>query len=188
MAKQRKEAGRASRLGGPELASERLVKSFNDQIGHEMHASFQYVAIAAHFASENLPQLAGFFYRQAEEERAHAMKFVHFLVEIGARVRVPGVAAPRAEFATAEEAVALSLEWEKSVTQQIYALVDISKEDGNYIALRFLDWFVSEQLEELNTMGGLLAVIQRAGEGGLLFVESQLAGGRGAGTTGAPSA
>lgn len=156
------------------LGSDRLLAALNAQVGHELHASLQYVSIAAHFDSENLPRLAEFFYRQAEEERTHAMKFVRHVVDLGGRVRVPAIAAPKPEFASAREAVALSLQWEHTVTGQIYDLVDIAKDDRNYIAMRFLDWFVSEQLEEINTMETLLSLVERAGEENLLLVEDYI--------------
>lgn len=157
------------------LASKELATAMNQQVGNEMHASLQYTAIASWFASENLPELAAFFFRQSDEERQHAMKFVHFLGDAGAQLAIPAIAAPRAEFGSAEEAVALSLDWEETVTQQIYALVEIAQRDRNFIAQRFLDWFVNEQLEEITSMTTLLAMVQRAGESGLFYVEDYLA-------------
>jgi bacterioferritin B len=165
--------GVAKRKDPAVLASDRLVAALNAQIGHEMHASLQYVSIAAHFAAENLPQLAAFFYRQADEEKEHALKFVRFVVNVGGRVRVPDVTAPLSEFASAAEAVRLSLDWERTVTDQIYRLVDVAKAEGNYIALRFLDWFVTEQLEEITLMDQLLALVERAGSN-ILLVEDYL--------------
>lgn len=159
------------------LANEKLAEAFNGQIGHEMGASLQYVAIASYFAQEALPQLAAFFFRQAEEERDHAMKFVHFLVDVDQTVQIPAIPSPKSGFASAREAVSLSLDWEREVTRQIYELVDLAKADGNYIAQRFLDWFVTEQLEEVATMSSLLQVIDRAGDGGLLHVEDYIARG-----------
>ncbi len=155
------------------LASERLIAALNTQIGNEMHASLQYVSIAAHFDSENLPQLAQFFYRQAEEEREHALKFVRFVVDVGGRVAIPAIAAARTDFASASEAVRLSLDWERTVTEQIYGLVEVAQGDRNYIALRFLDWFVTEQLEEVTLMDQLLALVERAGSN-LILVEDYL--------------
>ena len=155
------------------LATERLVAAFNGQIGNEMHASLEYVSIAAYFDAENLPQLAQFFYRQAEEERQHALKFVRFVVDVGGRVRIPAVEAPRVDFASALEAVKLSLAWERTVTDQIYGLVEVAQKDGNYIALRFLDWFVTEQLEEVTLMDQLRALVERAKEN-LILVEDFL--------------
>jgi ferritin len=172
MAQKRPQTGARTGLS---LGSERLVAALNQQVGNEMHASLQYVAIAAYFDAENLPRLAQFFFRQAEEEREHAMKFVRFVIDIGGRLKVPAIGAPRADFAEAAEPVALSLQWEHTVTEQIYALVDIAREERNYIAQRFLDWFVNEQLEEINTMETLLSMIRRAGADNLLLVEDYVA-------------
>lgn len=161
------------------LASDKLITAFNEQVGKELGASHQYVAIASYFDRENLPELARFFFRQAEEEREHAMKFVHFVNDVEGLVRIPAVEAPKGDFASAEEAVKLSLEWENEVTRQIYGLVDLARDDSNHIAMRFLDWFVTEQLEEVNTMSTLLGIVQRAGSDGLLHVEEYLARERG---------
>jgi ferritin len=155
------------------LASPKLVAAFNGQVGNEIHASLQYTSIAAHFDAENLPQLAAFFARQATEEREHALKFVGFIVDVGGRVEIPAVAAPKHKFASAAEAVRLSLDWERTVTDQIYALVEIASAERNHIALRFLDWFVNEQLEEITLMDQLLSLVQRAGDN-LLLVEDYL--------------
>jgi ferritin len=139
-----------------------------------MGASMQYIAIASYFDSETLPQLARFFYRQSEEERTHAMRFVKFINDVGGKVRIPALPAPQSEFPTAEEAVAKALAWEEEVTRQIYDLVEVAKADKNYVGVRFLDWFVEEQLEEVTSMNDLLAVIRRAGPDRLLFVEEYL--------------
>jgi ferritin len=136
------------------LASDKLIEAFNQQIGNEMGASMQYIAIASYFDSETLPQLARFFYRQSEEEREHAMRFVKFINDVGGRVRIPSLPAPQSDFGSAEDAIA--------------------KEGKSYVAVRFLDWFVEEQLEEVTTMNDLLSVIRRAGPDRLLFVEEYL--------------
>lgn len=156
------------------LISQKLLDAINAQIGREFGASQQYVAIAAHFGAENLPNLAAYFYRQAEEERDHAMKFVHHVVEAGGRVVIPAVAAPKDRVAGPEEAVKLSLDWEVEVTRQIYALVDLAAQERNHITHHFLQWFVDEQLEEVSSMEQLLSVVQRAGPQ-VLFVEEYLA-------------
>ena len=103
------------------------------------------------------------------------MKFVRFIVDADGELEIPAIPAPKSDISSAEEAVRLALEWEEEVTQQVYNLVDIAKHDSNYIAVRFLDWFVNEQFEEVNTMGTLLQVVRRAGEDGLLHVEEFLA-------------
>lgn len=156
------------------IASEKLIEGMNQQIGHEMAASMQYVGIASYFDGRSLPKLAAFFYMQAEEEREHAMKFQKFVVDADGKLAIPAIPAPKCAFENAHEAVALSLDSEKRVTQQIYDLVAQANEDKSYIAQRFLDWFVNEQFEEVTTMGELLDVVGMAGENGLLAVEQYL--------------
>ena len=156
------------------LGSQKLFDAFNQQVGNEMGASMQYIQIAAYFDGEGLGGLARFFYRQSDEEREHAMKFVNFVVDAGGPLQIPQIAAPRSDFGSAADAVRAALDWEKEVTAQIYALVDIGKQESNYIALRFLDWFVDEQFEEVTTMEELLQVVERAGDDNLLAVEEYL--------------
>ncbi len=156
------------------LASQKIIDAFNVQIGNELGASHQYIAIASYFSGENLEKLSRFFFDQADEERAHAMKFVKFVLDIGGQVEIPAVKAPQSDFGRAQEAVVLSLDWEHQVTDQIYALVDLCQQERNHIALRFLDWFVTEQLEEMTTISTLLGVVERAGDGNLLYVEDYL--------------
>jgi bacterioferritin B len=156
------------------LASEALIAACNGQIGNELGASNQYVAIAGYFDTAGLAGLARYFYSQADEERDHAMKFVRFILDAGGQLEIPEVPAPRPSFATAAEAVQLALESEQRVTRQIYDLVELARKEENYIALRFLDWFVEEQFEEVTSMGELLQVVERAGEDRLLSVEEFL--------------
>ena len=155
-------------------SSDKLIDGFNQQVGNEMGASMQYISIASFFMGQSLTGLARFFYAQADEERDHAMRFVRFVVDSGSTLRIPGTPAPKSGFESAREAVALALAWEKEVTEQIYKLVEAAREDRNFIAERFLDWFVNEQYEEVTTMSELLDVVERAGEDNLLAVEEFL--------------
>ena len=156
------------------LISEKMNAALNEQVGHEFGASLQYVAIAAYFDSDNLPELAAHFYRQADEERDHAMRLVNYVVDAGGKVAIPAVPAPKSGFASAEEAVKLSVDWELTVTKQINALVDLAIKETDHTTQNFLQWFVTEQLEEVSSMERLLSMIRRAGAN-LLFVEDYLA-------------
>ncbi len=156
------------------LISKELENAVNEQIGREFGASLQYVSIATYFDADSLPELAAFFYRQADEERMHAMKFAHYIVAAGGRVRIPAIAAGRYDFNEAKDAVQAALDWEMEVTRQINALMDLAIKQNDHIAQDFLRWFVTEQLEEVSTMETLLRVVKRAGEN-LLWVEDFLA-------------
>jgi bacterioferritin B len=170
----------------------RFPQALNEQVGHEFAASQQYVAIAVYYDAETLPLLAGHFYRQAVEERNHAMMIVQFLLDAGHEVEIPGVEAPQTTFADARAPVALALEQEKRVTDQIAALVALAREEGDLVGEQFLHWFLTEQREEVSSMSALLAVVERAAKTNLLLAEEYLArnavGDQGAPEAGAPPA
>jgi ferritin len=157
------------------LISQAMNAALNEQVGNEFGAALQYVAIASYFAHEGLPELARHFYKQAEEEREHAMRFVHYIVDAGGAVRIPAIAAPKADFRSAEEAIQLSLDWEQAVTAQINKLVDQAHQEKDHLTRDMLTWFTKEQLEEVSSMDTLLRVVQRAGQANLLYVEEFVA-------------
>ena len=162
----------------------------NEQVAHEFAASQQYVAIAVWFDTETLPQLAAHFYRQALEERNHAMMIVQYLLDRNQPVTIPGVNAPRTEFANAVDPVALALEQERRVTQQIGDLTQLAREENELVGEQFLHWFLQEQREEVSSMSALLAVSERSRDNVMLiedFLARETVGDAGA-DPGAPSA
>lgn len=156
------------------LISPELAKAINEQIGREFGASLQYLSIAGHFHTQKLTLLAKLFFTQAEEEKVHALKFVHYVLDTQGELHIPAIAEPRPAFATAEEAAQAALTWETEVTGQINRLMDLAVSQNDYLAQNFLQWYVDEQLEEVMKMEQLLSVIRRAGERNLLMVEAYL--------------
>jgi ferritin len=152
----------------------RFGDALNEQVAREFAAAQQYIAIAVHYDAETLPQLAAHFYRQAVEERNHAMMMVQYLLDSGEPVVVPAVAAPQSEFADAAAPVELALEQEKTVTAQIGDLLKLAREDADYVAEQFLGWFLQEQREEVASMSELLAIVRRALESNVLLAEDYL--------------
>jgi len=162
----------------------------NEQIGNEFGASQQYIAVAVYYDSQSLPQLAAHFYRQAVEERNHAMIMVQYLLDADEDVVTPGVQAPQTAFSDAVAPVALALEQEKRVTQQIVELVKLARDEGELVGEQFLHWFLQEQREEVASMTELLAIVER-GRDNLLTVEeymSRSGGGENPLEAGAPPA
>ena len=151
----------------------RFPAALNEQVGREFAASQQYVAIAVWFDAQTLPQLAGHFYRQAVEERNHAMIIVQYLLDANDDVVVPAVDAPQTTFAGAAAAVQLALDQERAVTADIVELVRIARGEDDLVGEQFLHWFLQEQREEVASMSALVAVLERAGEN-LLLVEDYL--------------
>jgi ferritin len=152
----------------------RFTEGLNEQIGNEFAASQQYVAVAVHYDALTLPQLAAHFYRQAVEERNHAMMIVQYVLDADAELVIPGVRAPLTSFEDDRAPVALALEQEKTVTAQIVALVQVARDEHELVGEQFLGWFLEEQREEVASMAALLSVIDRAGTTNLLLVEDYL--------------
>jgi bacterioferritin B len=146
------------------MAAARFVERLNEQIGYEFAASQQYIANAVYYDGQTLPRLAAFFYAQAVEERNHAMMMVRYLLDADEAVAIPGVRAPEANFADLVAPVALALEQERRVSDQIAALAGVAREEGDYLSEQFVQWFLKEQVEEVATMSGLLDVVQRSAE------------------------
>jgi len=146
----------------------------NEQIGHEFGASQQYIAIAVWYDQQTLPRLAAHFYRQAIEERNHAMMIVQFLMDTDRKVTVSGADAPRNDFGGIEEPVAVALEQEKRVTSQINAITAAARAEQDFQGEQFMQWFLKEQVEEVSSMSDLLRTCERA-NGNELQIEDYLA-------------
>jgi ferritin len=156
------------------MPTRRFPALLNEQVANEFAASQQYIAIAVHYDREALARLAAHFYRQAVEERNHAMMIVQFLMDADHAVRIPGVEPPRCDFETLAEPVALALDQERRVSEQIAALASAAREESDFQGEQFMQWFLKEQVEEVASMSTLLRVIERAGDDALR-VEDYLA-------------
>ncbi len=141
----------------------------NEQIGREFAASQQYTAIAVWYDQQSLPQLAAHFYRQALEERNHAMMIVRYLIDRDVQVTIPGVDEVRNEFSTVAEPLELALAQEKQVTAQFESMTTTARDERNYLGEQFMHWFLKEQVEEVASMSTLLAVANRVGDNVMLL-------------------
>src|SRR5688572_5524955 len=130
------------------MPSDATTQLIIDQIGHEFAAHQQYVACAVYYDDETLPQLASFFYRQALEERDHAMMLIRYLLDTESSWDIPGVPAPKTGFADVVEPVTLALEQEKRVSSQINAIAAAARTDNDFTTEQFIQWFIKEQIEE----------------------------------------
>ena len=140
----------------------RFAELLNAQIGNELAAHNQYVAIAVHYDALTMPQMAALFYGQAVEERDHAMMMVQYLLDTDADVVIPGVEAPVPTFDGVVAPVELALAQEKRVTEQINSLLRTAREEFDFASEQFMQWFIKEQVEEVATMNDLLAVVTRS--------------------------
>jgi ferritin len=140
----------------------KFVSLLREQVRHEFNAGQQYIAIAVWYDAKDLPRLAAHFYRQASEERHHAMMIVQWMLDRDLAVTIPGVDEVRGDFDTIVEPIALALAQEKTVTEQIKTLFATARDENDFLGEQFMLWFLKEQVEEVASMTTLLNVAQRA--------------------------
>ncbi|HEY8501203.1 MAG TPA: ferritin [Solirubrobacterales bacterium] len=150
------------------MPDQSFADALNEQIANEFGAHQQYVAAAVYYDAETLPRLAAFFYRQALEEREHAMMMIRYLLDVGEEVRIPDIKSQRTSFADGSDPVRMALKQEQRVSDEIFALFELARELKDYRAEQFLQWFVKEQVEEVALMGDLLNVVERSKDNLLL--------------------
>ncbi len=147
----------------PESPRSKFHSLLHDQIRHEFNAEHQYIAIAVWFDNADLPVLAKHFYKQAIEERNHAMMIVQYFLDRDIQVEIASIDGAKSKFENAREPIALALQQEKTVTDQIVQLASTAREEGDYLGEQFMQWFLKEQVEEVARMNTLLTVADRAG-------------------------
>jgi ferritin len=151
------------------MADQNFADALNEQISNEFAASQQYVGAAVYYDAETLPRLAAFFYRQAVEERNHAMIMVQYLLDTDEEVRIPDIKSQQTQYDDVTGPVKMALEQEKRVSDEINALFKLARDTGDFRAEQFLAWFVKEQVEEVSSMNDLLNVCEQAKDGPLLI-------------------
>jgi ferritin len=168
-----------------------FAAALNEQIANELAASQQYVGAAVYYDGETLPRLAGFFYRQALEEREHSMMMIQYLLDVDEEVRIPDIKSQRTKYTDGVAPVRMALEQEKRVGEEIYALFELAREAKDYRAEQFMQWFVKEQVEEVALMQDILNVVERSKDNLLLaedYIAREAPGEEGADPTAPPAA
>lgn len=155
---------------------DRTVRTLiNDQIAHEFHAAYQYLAIAAHFEAQSYEGFARWMRLQAKEETGHAMRLFEYMVERGERIDLNQIDRPGHDFGSPVEAFRAALEHERKVTGQINAIYEAAVEAGDYPTQIMLQWFIEEQVEEEASTGKVVEQLDMAGENraALLMLDKQ---------------
>lgn len=157
---------------------EELERAFNDQVNMELASSMAYLQMAVYFSDRNLTGMSAWMRAQAEEERAHAYRFLDFVLDRGNKVSLGTIEAPTAHFESAEEAFATALEQEQAVTEAIHGLYRLATEKGDLASFPFLQDFIGEQNEEEATVETILDRIRLAGgeSSALLILDNELGG------------
>ena len=158
------------------MLSKEMEKEMNEQVNKELYSAYLYLAMAAQLEAQNLDGFANFFKIQAQEEVGHALKFYAYINGRGNRVLLDAIDKPQAEFSDVEEIFDISYKHEQFVTQRIHKLVDLAIKESDHASKTFLDWFVTEQVEEEASMDNVLQKIRMVGKAGhaLLMLDAQL--------------
>ena len=138
--------------------------AMNEQIKNELFSAYQYLSMAAYCESENLPGFAHWMRAQAREETAHAMKFYDFILERNGRVVLRGIDGPLVEFGSPLEVFERALEHETKVTAMINDLYGLAARENDYASQTFLQWFVTEQVEEEKNAGDVVETLKMVGD------------------------
>jgi ferritin len=170
------------------MAEKTFAQALNDHVPNEFAASQAYLAAAIYYDDLTMPRMAAFFYRQAIEERNHAMMIIQYLLDIEEEATIPGVAAPKTDFADLVEPVKLALDQERKVTEQFNVLTSSARAANDFQGEQFLQWFLKEQVEEVALMSDLLTVVERAKDRPLDIEEYLAREGLGDGEADDPSA
>jgi bacterioferritin B len=141
-----------------------FVDLLGRQIRNELTAQQQYIAAAVWFDEQDLPRLAGHFYRQAVEERNHAMMMVQYLLDRDLPAPIPGIDEVRQDFKTPLDPLEMALAQEQTVTAQVEALFKAARTEADVLGEQFMLWFLKEQVEEVASMSTLVTIAERAGD------------------------
>jgi ferritin len=141
-----------------------LEAALNAQLGGELYSSHLYLSMSAYCEAINMPGAANWFRVQAEEEREHAMRFYAHIVDRGGRVTLGAIAAPPTEFGSLLGAFEQALQAERDVSAAIDRLVAMAVAQNDYAAQAFLQWFVTEQVEEEKQAGEMVQTLSAIGD------------------------
>lgn len=159
------------------MLSEKMNKMLNEQVQKEFYSAYFYLSMKAYFLHQNLDGFANFFSVQVQEERDHALKLFHYINQAGGKIELLQIDAPQVDFASPQVVFELTYEHEQFVTKSIYALVDQAIAEKDHSTNNFLQWFVTEQMEEEATMDRVLKKLQliKNDPQGLFMLDAELA-------------
>ncbi len=159
------------------MLSEKMTKSLNKQLNAELYSSYLYLAMSAHFQSINLAGFANWMRVQAQEELVHAVKFYDFINSRAAKVNLLVVEAPPGKWDSPLAAFEHVSDHEQKVTELINGLVNQAVEERDHATNNFLQWFVTEQVEEESSANEIVQKLKLIGDsgGGLFMLDQELA-------------
>ena len=158
------------------MINKKIQDAINAQVNLEQYSAQLYLAMSAHCEGKSFRGFAHWLRVQAQEETAHAMKLVSFLLDRGGRLELGAIAAPPAEFGSITQVFETILGHEKSITTKIGALFELSRAEKDFASEITLQWYVTEQVEEEANVGQILDQLRAVGEqgGGIWYLDSKM--------------
>ena len=159
------------------MLSKKMISALNDQLNFELFSAYQYAATAAYFETLNLSGCAHWMRIQVQEELAHAQKFYTFIIQTGGRVELEAIAKPAGEHKSPLAAFEDAYHHETKVTSRVHKLVDLAVKESDHATNTFLQWFVTEQIEEEANADAIVKKLKLIGSdtSGLFFLDRELA-------------
>jgi ferritin len=158
------------------MLNEKIENALNDQLNAESFSAYLYLSMSAYFESLNLKGFASWMNIQAAEEYTHSRKFYDFILQRGGRVTLKPIEGPQTEWSSPVEAFEAALNHERYISSRINDLMDLSIEEKDHATKIFLQWFVTEQVEEEDNVGNTLDQIKMMGDTkqGLYMLDREL--------------
>jgi len=160
------------------MISEKMQKALNEQVNKEFYSAYLYLAMSAYCDSMGLPGFANWMRMQYEEEALHVTKMYDYILGQEGRVHLKTIDEPPQDFGTPLDVFEETLKHEKEITGLIHRLMDLAIEERDYATQAFLQWYVTEQVEEEANVNNILAPLRMVGsdKSGLMMIDQQLAG------------
>lgn len=159
------------------MISEKMTTALNEQINKEMYSAYLYMSMSAHCTNVGLDGFANWFMVQYQEEMSHAMKLYDYINDQGEKVVLEAIEKPPTDFGTTLEMFEATLEHEQFITKSINDLVYLATEERDYATQIFLQWYVTEQIEEEGNDNEIIAKLKLVGDdgNGLFTIDRELA-------------
>lgn len=159
------------------MISKKLHAAINEQIRLELDSAHLYFGMSLYCEQQNYKGFAHWMSAQQQEENGHAMKLISYLLDRGAAPVVPALTAPPAEFGSPLQVFEKVLAHEKLVTASIEKLYRLAVEENDLKTQIFLQWYISEQVEEEATATGIVEKLKMIGDksvGAIFYVDKEL--------------
>lgn len=158
------------------MISQKMQDAINDQINAEFWSAYLYLSMAMKYEDEGLSGIANWFRIQFKEEQDHAMIFINYLIQRDGRVLLKPIEAVDTDWESPLEAFKATLAHERKVTSMIRNLYALAEEDNDYATRDRLAWFITEQVEEEETVKNLITKFKLVGTDGtgILMLDNEL--------------